>query len=342
MRAFWQMASDELPAGAQFDAWHAAFSAYNDVQVPVAARPAFRARATYWAFGSLTLAVNEATPLALIRSDRVASREGLEHAVVVVGVSGQSRTVSRGETYDLGPGDVAFGNMRDGYDFRLAPQGVGRWIDLTSPPELAVRLGELGSGRPHAGRSDATHARFLARFLTGLVRRLPEFCISDGPALEQALLSLIAATQVDPMGGAARLSTTAGLVIGRARAAATIERELSSARLTVERVSDLTGIPRTTLYRLFAADDGVASYIRMRRLEALRGDLANVEKRRIGVAELAEARGFHCLSTLNRAFRDRFGCTPTELRGRAAANAPAPTATGIGAVVEFLRRQTLA
>lgn len=204
---------------------------------------------------------------------------------------------------------------------------------------MTDRLRELGSGDPRTGRIDTPRARLLARFVTGLARQAPRLTAADGPAMEQALLSMIAAVRVDPSGGAARLSATAAQAVARARVAYLVERELYSARLTVDRISEVTRIPRTSLYRLFADEDGVASYVRARRLEALRDDLADPAKRGIRIAQLAEARGFHCLSTLSRAFRERFGCTPSELRDLAAANETRAAPSGIGAVVAFLRSQ---
>jgi AraC-like DNA-binding protein len=339
LRSFWALTSEGFEAGRRFEAWHAALSPFNDVCVGAEDRAGFRAATSYWALGDLTLAVNEATKLRLVRPDAQAAREGLEHEVVVVGLAGSFTSTSQGAPVMLEPGRMLFGSLRRGYDFASASPGVGRWADVTCPPATVAQIDALGSGRTVTGRRDTPRALFLARFVQGLARQVERMTERDAIAARHVLLGLMAAARTDPSGGPARLSLAAQQAVGRARAAAAIERELHSARLSVERVTDLTGIPRTTLYRLFATEDGVAAYIRARRLEALRGDLADRQKRHIGVAALAEARGFHCLSTLNRAFRERYGCTPSELRGRAAANAADTAPAGIAAVIEVLRGQ---
>lgn len=110
MQAFWQLSTDGFPADDRFDAWHAELSAFNDIDVAHADRPAFQASATYWAFGDLTLSLNSATPLVLVRSDAMAARGGLEHEVIVVADAGEFLSTSRGQTHALHRGQVLAGN----------------------------------------------------------------------------------------------------------------------------------------------------------------------------------------------------------------------------------------
>jgi len=58
-----------------------------------------------------------------------------------------------------------------------------------------------------------------------------------------------------------------------------------------------------------------ARYVLQRRLEECRAALVNPAGER-SVTDIALAWGFNSLSTFHRAFRQAFGMTPTELRGR--------------------------
>jgi AraC-like DNA-binding protein len=233
---------------------------------------------------------------------------------------------------------MAFATYRHGYDTAISAKTKARWADLIIPPSAGGRLSELGSGAV-AGAANAPQARLLAEFIVSLASQPGGWRGADARHIEQAALSLFAACLSDRDGKQARLSEPAQAALDRAKATAFIDRELFSARLTVDRISSMTDISRSTLYRLFDSDGGVATYIRERRLDGLLRDLLDAGNRAKPIAPIAEARGFHCLSTLNRAFRRRFGCTPQEVRN--ASNQPMVMASvpSIEPVISYLRRQ---
>ena len=335
----WGLSADSFESTHRFDAWHAAMSAWNDVCVPVHRRTKFQAVTSYWTVGQFTLTKCLASDIRLIRSDAQAAREQLENDVVIVMVEGESGSVSKGRRDTLSTGGVAFANLRDGYDFEVTSPGGARWSELICPPDLRERLDEFGSGTPRQESFQTPQSRLLGQFIIDLADRLPELNSADMPLIEQALLCLMAAARRDATRGPARLSEAAGQTVDRARAVATIARELYSARLTADRVCDLIGISRSALYRLFEADGGVASYIRKCRLDALRRDLVDPRKRHETVARLSEIHGFHSLSTLNRAFRSRFSCTPGEIRTAPSTPAIASETVRIEGVLDYLRSQ---
>ena len=309
----WALSTDSFDPGYRFDAWHGACYWFNDIWVSPDKRGEFQAATSYWSLGQLTVTQSSASPLRLFRSSAQAMRDQLDQDVVVAFAAGESLTELKGRQYRLAAGDVAFGNYRNGYDFRIASSGTARWNELICPPEVRDRLGELGSGAHASGDEQTPQSRLLGQFICSVSRRLPELAVNDLPLIEQALLCLLAAAKRE-LSGPARLSDVGRHTVDRAQAVAAIERELFSARLTADRVCEVTGISRSSLYRLFEVDNGVANYIRMRRLDALRSDLVDPRKRSQSVVQLAEGRGFHSHSTLSRAFRRRFGCTPGEVR----------------------------
>ncbi len=335
----WELSTDSFPQIDRLEAWHAALSPFNDIRVRPEKRHDFHAATSYWSLGRVVLTKSVASEVQLVRTNAQAARDQLDHEVVVVFQSGQSSTTSRGTRYDLAAGDVAFANLRNGYDFRIISPDTARWCELILPPDLRDRLAELGSGEAVVGAEPTPQTRLLGQFICSVAEQLPQLAAADLPMIEQALLCLMAAARCDASAPAARLSEAGRQTVDRARAVAMIDRELFSARLTADRVCDVTGISRSSLYRLFEADNGVASYIRIRRLDALRRDLADPRKQHQTVAQLSEQRGFHSHSTLNRAFRRRFGCTPQEVRTLRAHPVQTAAAAQIDGVIGYLKAQ---
>jgi len=92
-----------------------------------------------------------------------------------------------------------------------------------------------------------------------------------------------------------------------------IERYLHDPAFGVQELARLLGLSRSALYRLFEPDEGVADFIRNRRLQRMRAALADpADHRRI--SEKAYASGFADPVHLVRAFRRAYGMTPVEYR----------------------------
>lgn len=332
----WQLSTEGSSREVRFDAWHSAVSSFNDVVVPPELRRHFHAKTSYWQIGSLVLVNSTSSRLRLERGAVIAARDQLDHDVVLVFAAGESVSEAREQTYRLGAGEVAFGSLRDGYDFRVTSDAAA-WHELIVPSDARDRLAGIGDGPPGSDCPQTPQVRLLGQFICSVAAQLPDLAANDLPLVEQALLSLYTAARNSVSSGPARLSATNRQTLDRTRVVAMIERDLSSARLTVNRISDQTGVSRSALFRLFEADNGVASFIRMRRLDTLRNDLVDPRNQGQSLAVLSEARGFHSPSTLNRAFRQRFGCSPSEIRAM-----PGPPSGNLGettieGVIGYLR-----
>jgi AraC-like DNA-binding protein len=93
-----------------------------------------------------------------------------------------------------------------------------------------------------------------------------------------------------------------------------IENNLTDTSLSVKKVATAVGISERYVYRLFA-DRGFrfGAYLKAERLKRAARDLA---VKNTNITDIAFKNGFSELSTFSRAFRERFGCTPREFRGR--------------------------
>jgi len=105
----------------------------------------------------------------------------------------------------------------------------------------------------------------------------------------------------------------------RAQALSFIEGNLADMSLGPARLREILKVSRTALYELFEPMGGVAEYVRARRLDEAMRRLESPLHARDLIGAIACAVGFMSESTFNRAFKGRFGCTPTEARRRCAA-----------------------
>ena len=89
--------------------------------------------------------------------------------------------------------------------------------------------------------------------------------------------------------------------------------------LTPAKIAAAAGVSRATLYRLFKARGGVAAIMQAERLSSAAAQLSKPEDRR-SVTAIAHATGFVDAAHFSRAFRQRYGLRPLDVRfGRATA-----------------------
>lgn len=94
-----------------------------------------------------------------------------------------------------------------------------------------------------------------------------------------------------------------------------VNRNISNPSLTPQQAAAHLGISPRYVHKLFAASSVTFScYVTARRLDHIRRELASPSCRRQPISALAYRWGFEDLSTFNRAFKSRFGCTPSQYR----------------------------
>ncbi|TFL12923.1 helix-turn-helix domain-containing protein [Pusillimonas noertemannii] len=119
--------------------------------------------------------------------------------------------------------------------------------------------------------------------------------------------------------GADRLSLEAAL---RQRVVAFIEQNIHRPELSPRSISRRFNVSRSHLYRAFASDGGVAKFLRDKRLDAAARELTRAHSPAISIAELAHRLGFSSGNQFLRAFRNRFGITPSQAREQGAVPDP--------------------
>jgi len=95
----------------------------------------------------------------------------------------------------------------------------------------------------------------------------------------------------------------------------TIETLLPDPDLSLRRVADEEGVSPRYVQKLFAsANETFSHYLRSRRLERCRIDLASPQHARLSISEICFRWGFNGSAHFSRAFREQYGRSPREFR----------------------------
>jgi len=98
----------------------------------------------------------------------------------------------------------------------------------------------------------------------------------------------------------------------------TIEQRLPDPHLSLRQIADEYGVPARQLRELFGAGpdnpDSFNTYLRQRRLERARADLANPFHDQLSISEICYRWGFNSTQYFSRTFRKRYGMSPREYR----------------------------
>jgi len=96
-----------------------------------------------------------------------------------------------------------------------------------------------------------------------------------------------------------------------------VNRNISRADLSPPLVAMKFGISNRYLHKLFAVSGMTfSSCVSAKRLDSVAGELTSLKGRYVPIANLAYDWGFGDISTFNKAFRKRFGCSPSTYRTR--------------------------
>ena len=151
---------------------------------------------------------------------------------------------------------------------------------------------------------------------------LPRLDLAETDRLGQVFLDLLGVALLESRSIPTRLSADDVL---RRRAVEEIERRLGG-DVVIADLQRALGVTRNRLFAVFRPDGGVQSYVMAQRLERARAALADVERAET-VSNVALRLGFGDASHFSRAFRRRYGMTPSDYR-KLLMTGPADVAAG--------------
>ena len=324
---------DGVAVRERFDFWRDSISCVFDVEPHADARDrkvyqdGFHAEISASMLGPVMLARTRTRRQDWIRSPSVMARDGMDHYMVQLYERGSMawETGSGSHAYPA-RGLVVFDLARPvrttTTDFAnlslIIPRGMlegalasasDQHMRVLSGEEPMVRLlrDHMLSLKRLSGRMTSRQASEIAPATVGLTAACLNATLADDKSQQDGY-------------AIARMATIRRL----------IEENLSEPDLSVDWIVRRAGVPRTRLYEMFDVFDGVANYIRERRLRHALLTLAGNGGRRRSIYDIALDCGYSSDTAFAKAFRKRYGVKPTDVRqaGMTEQTATGP-ATGI-------------
>ncbi|MFQ8432587.1 AraC family transcriptional regulator [Amaricoccus sp. W119] len=314
--------SGALAPSDRLEAWRAAIASVHDTRPHDSLSPeAVAVRTTVWNLGPVVAAHGGYSALRAERTQKVIRRSGAAGYKLHLSVSGGVVGVEAGERRQLvRPGGLIVTDLSraGGQRSEEASETIVLYL---SRPEVEALL--PGAPDLHGRAVGGPLAALLRDQMTGLVRALaaPDApAAAAAPALARATLQLFAAalSGAVPAGGEGRGAVEDAL---RRRITAYVEAHLLDPDLSQERLCRAFHMSRATLYRVMQPLGGVAAYAQARRLARIHAELLD-PTRHHHLGRLAEEHGFASQSHMSRAYKARYGLSPSETGGGAAGLPP--------------------
>jgi AraC-like DNA-binding protein len=225
-------------------------------------------------------------------------------AKVIVQTCGASVYEQRGERVTLTPGDGLVYDVSQPHAI-TSTEATEHFVVIV-PHDLVVgrgiRLDRLSAQRFSARTGVGRLAADLIHSTYGELATISSACESD---LAASLLSLMFLSLPNETAHASDAL--------RYRIESFIRDRIRDPELSIDKIASALRCSKRYLHMAFAASDrSIADHIWTTRLDGCRGDLAR--RADLTISEVAFAWGFSSSAHFSRAFRKRFGVTPTEFR----------------------------
>jgi len=222
----------------------------------------------------------------------------------------------------INPGEMALYDTGRPYDLRLEG-GWTCWVMTLPRDALGLPARTVSAGMTRAFSADAGPGAVLAHLVSSTVETAEDL-LSGPDQLGEAGFQLMSSLLRSP--GAAPVESADVL---RAEVLTYVQAHLHDADLCHARVAAAHGLSPRSLHRLFEGEaHSVVETIRSLRLEGVRAELLDPLSSTRSTMAIARHWGYHDQAHFSRAFRTRFGVTPTTLRREALSGQPAVMAQG--------------
>jgi AraC-like DNA-binding protein len=298
-----------LPVADQFEAWRTWYGPVFDstLQRPVTA--GFPAKVSTWILDGFTFSQISAPAVNGIRTKAHIRRNPVDHWVVTsyrrgttrIGMQNTSLEPPLGAPFVVSLAEEVTAQRSNDND-RIALHLSRDRFQAISPVLDAVR------GLP----LDAPQGRMLADYMILLEQNLPGLPPEDASRVGSAVQAMVEAC-LAPSADRMMKATDQVNVTLMERVRRAVGKHLRSPSLGPAKLCREAAVSRSHLYRLLAAEGGVARYIQRRRLSesfTLLSDAANS----LSISSIAETLCFADASSFSRAFRREFGMAPSDVR----------------------------
>jgi AraC family transcriptional regulator, positive regulator of tynA and feaB len=301
--------TDTVKAGERFSFWREVVCQTVLNVATEAPRDRFQAHISGRGFAALRVAEFNSTSHEIVRSPQHTARFPEDNYLISLQRRGQSRITQHGDPFPLDPGEIG---IVDGQTpFRIAfPAPVSRIIAVIPRRTLDTRAPWLRKMPLRKIASGSLYADLARRHLLQLASGHPSLQESEASLLTENLCNLLAlASARDIPVDALRPELQIEALLAFCR------QNLSDPDLSPRMVAERFGISVRTLHLRFERlGETFGRWLLDNRLEACGKALRDPHQRAAGISEIAYRWGFNDLSHFNKAFRARFGMTPSEWR----------------------------
>jgi AraC-like DNA-binding protein len=160
----------------------------------------------------------------------------------------------------------------------------------------------------------------LANYSLSLANELPSISRERWSDMGAATCTVVRACLASDSDNAAATEKPTVTAL-RTRVGRVVRQQMNSPKLTPRTLAQLVAMSRSKLYRLFESSGGVARFIQQERLHEARRRLADTGVwGKTTISTLAIEIGFHDHSSFSRAFKLKYGCSPSEYREMISSN----------------------
>ncbi len=303
------LSTDQIEPALRNEFWRAVHRPIFDV-APANEGDELRGSVTAHPIGSLTIGSTNINSQIYRRDRQVIVDSGMDHYLLYLLLAGTIKAECDGTSFAARPGDICLFDLTRPY---ASIAKTGARVSLSIPRE---RIDGATGGRSAHGlllRAQSPVTRLLTSLILDLHADAREIGATDARAVEAAAIdfvaAIIASQALDQSSVEGGLGSSLHRHILDFVDAHLADPELGSAMLMAQ-----FQISRAHLYRVFAADGGVATAIRERRLDIAYRRLKARESQTLSLTQLAYELGFAGSSQFSRAFRARFGVAPREIK----------------------------
>ncbi|HMM52354.1 MAG: helix-turn-helix domain-containing protein [Lautropia sp.] len=270
--------------------------------------------------GDVVLTRLEADRHRVLKNDRQVRGSDVGYLKIVAPYRGTAGVEQWGRQAWVTPGEWCIYDTTDSY--RVAnPVRVEHLIVMVPKAPLVERGLPLEKLMAQRLGSQGGISRLALQAMRGAWQELPSIAPSAARGVGETIMHLV---QLSLLELAGRDSAPTQREALRESIKQLVARRLGDARLSVDAIAVELNCSRRQLYNAFGDEpDGVAGFVLAQRLEACRRDFEDRHQDAISITEIALRRGFNHPAHFSRAFKARFGVTPSEWRQRAVLGARA-------------------
>ncbi len=190
-------------------------------------------------------------------------------------------------------------------------------LSLNIPTALLSPLVQIKDDWHGMVLREQPHTQLLANYMQTLEHIAPDIQTKDVVLVIDTILRMVANCLVNASPSTQNklaADSTSNVKISLFEIKHAIDAKIEDPNLSLDTLLQQFPVSRATIYRMFEPLGGVASYIQNRKLDFAYRTLSIQNEKKHNVSKLAYRLGFSHPSAFSRAFKTKFGISPSEIR----------------------------